>query len=115
MSCESCELCIDQPPDLEHITVDGVFIKQMSLAKAGTMVPQHAHKYDHTSMLASGSVRMWKEGEFVADFKAPAPIFIQRGVKHTFQSLEDNTLIYCVHNSHGLRSIQIVAEHQFSD
>lgn len=110
MSCESCQIC-EQPPDWEHISVDGVFIKQMYLKEPGTMVPQHAHRYDHTSMLATGSVRMWKEGLFVADFVAPAPIFIKAGVKHMFQSLEANTLIYCIHNARAGR-VEIVAEHQ---
>jgi quercetin dioxygenase-like cupin family protein len=114
MDCETCELCVDQPPEWEHLSVDGIAIKQMYLAKTGTMVPQHAHRYDHTSMLATGSVRMWKEGEFIADFQAPCPIFIKRGVKHTFQSLEDSTLIYCIHNASRLGSIEIVAEHQLS-
>jgi hypothetical protein len=114
MSCESCSLCIEQPPEWEHITIDGVFIKQMLLKDAGTMVPQHAHRYDHTSMLATGSVRMWKDGQFVADFVAPAPIFIKADAKHTFQSLEANTLIYCIHNVSRTARVEIVAEHQLS-
>jgi quercetin dioxygenase-like cupin family protein len=114
MSCDACELCVEQPPDWEHLSVDGIAIKQMYLKQAGTMVPQHAHRYDHTSMLATGSIRMWKEGQFIADFTAPCPIFIKRGIKHTFQSLEDHTLIYCIHNASRLGRIEIVAEHQFS-
>lgn len=113
MSCDSCELCIEQPPDWEHLTVDGIAIKQMYLKDIGTMVPQHAHRYDHTSMLATGSVRMWKEGQFVADFQAPCPIFIKAGVKHTFQSLEAHTMIYCIHRAR-LGHIEIVAEHQLA-
>lgn len=114
MSCESCELCIDQPPEWEHITVDGIFVKQMYLKDRGTMVPQHAHRYDHTSMLATGSVRMWQEDHFVADFTAPCPIFIKAGVKHRFQSLEPDTMIYCIHNASRKGRIEIVAEHQLS-
>jgi hypothetical protein len=95
----------------EHTSVDGVFIKQMFLAELGTMVPQHAHVYDHTTMLAVGSVRIWVEGEFMGDFRAPQPLFIKAKAKHTFQSLEPNTLLYCIHRSRG-GAIAIHAEHQ---
>lgn len=114
MSCEVCELCIEQPPFWEHTSIDGVFVKQMLLAAKGTMVPQHAHAYDHTSMLATGAVRMWEDEKLIGDFRAPYPLFIKAKVKHTFQSLEPNTLIYCIHNVHRTGTVQIYEEHQFS-
>ena len=97
--CKTCDLCVqsEQPPNWEHSTVDGVFIKQMFLKLKGTVVPQHSHRYDHTSMLATGAVRVWAEGEYLGIFKAPSPIFIKALIKHTFKTLEDNTLIYCIH------------------
>lgn len=111
VSCEECELCIEQPPFWEHVSVDGIFIKQMYLKDAQTAIPQHAHAYDHTSMLAKGKVRMWIEGELQGDYTAPYPIFIKAKAKHTFLSLEPDTLIYCIHNeSHR----QIHEEHRFS-
>ena len=102
----------EQPGTWEHQTVDGVFIKSMDVKAAGTLIPQHAHRYDHTSMLARGSVRVWTEDECLGDFTAPYPIFIRARVKHRFQTLEDDTLIYCIHNSSRLGSIEVVAEHQ---
>ena len=84
-------------PDVEWIVQDNIFIKQMLLARAGTFVPQHSHKYSHASMLASGSVRVWKDDVLHGDFKAPIPISIDAGCKHTFMSLEPNTVIYCIH------------------
>lgn len=92
---------VEQPESWEFHGEDEVFIKQMYLAKAGYIVPQHAHKYAHTSMLATGSIRLWKDGELVGDFKAPTGITIVAHTKHTMQSLEDATTIYCVHNTHG--------------
>ena len=41
-----------QPYGVEIKMADGIFVKQMVLSRAGTMVPQHAHDYDHLSMLA---------------------------------------------------------------
>lgn len=90
---ESIEL-----PEVEWIVQENIFIKQMLMEKAGTFVPQHSHKYSHASMLACGSVRVWKDDVLHGDFKAPIPISIAAGCKHTFMSLESNTVIYCIHS-----------------
>lgn len=84
-------------PEVEFCIQDGIFIKQMLLEKAGTFVPQHSHSYEHASMLASGSVRVWRDGVLLGDFKAPIPINIPAKCKHTFMSLEPNTVVYCIH------------------
>ncbi len=111
--CETCAVCIDLP-FWEHTSVDGVFIKQMLMKEPGTKVPQHAHEYDHTSMLAKGSVRVWIEGRQEGDFRAPYALFIKAKLKHTFQSLEPDSLIYCIHNVKRTGKVQIHAEHQFT-
>jgi len=85
-------------PDVEFTIQDNIFIKQMLLKRIGTFVPQHSHSYEHASMLAYGSVRVWQNDELVGDFKAPVPINIPAGVKHTFMNLEPNTVVYCIHN-----------------
>ena len=102
-------------PEVEFRTTDGVFIKQMLLRRAGTVVPQHAHVWDHTSLLVSGSINCWKDGVFDARYVAPAMICIAAGVKHLFHSMEDNTIIYCVHNLHSEDKVQILAEHSLSE
>jgi quercetin dioxygenase-like cupin family protein len=86
-------------PNVEWALADDIFIKQMLMDKANILVPQHSHAYDHISMLAAGSVRVWKDGKWWQDIKAPLPIFIAQGIKHTFMSLEPNTLIYCIHQA----------------
>lgn len=105
---------VEQPPDVQWITADRVFIKQLAIAKAGTMVPQHSHTYDHTSMLARGAIRVWCDGRYIGDFIAPQPILIGKGTKHTFMSLEDNTLIYCIHNLSRSEVVEILAEHDLT-
>lgn len=110
--CKSCDLCIEQPPNWEHKSPDGVFIKQMFLRHQFTLVPQHAHAYDHTSMLATGSVRAWADGVLLGDYAAPCPIFIKAKVKHTFQSLEPDTLIYCIHNISRTGDVEIQERHE---
>jgi quercetin dioxygenase-like cupin family protein len=88
----------EQPPIVEIKMADGIFIKQIFLKKKNTYVPQHSHKYDHTSMLAVGSIAVWEGEIFSGEYSAPTGILIKAGIKHTFKTLEDNTLIYCIHN-----------------
>lgn len=112
-NCQGCGLVAldEQPPDdIEFRTIDGIFIKEMSIAKAGTVIPQHSHRFDHTSYLALGSARVWSDGMLVGDFDAPHPIFIRAGVKHTFLSLTDNMLVLCIHNLHGAQDVEIVEQ-----
>lgn len=102
----------DQPPEVQWVTVDGIFIKQMLIAKAGSFVPQHSHAYDHTSMLATGGVRLWAGEKLIGEFLAPFPIEIKAGIKHRFETLEDNTLIYCIHNFTHPDAVRVLEEHQ---
>jgi len=96
-------------PDVEFAMPDGIFIKQMAMDRAGIVVPQHSHTYDHCSMLAAGSVRVWKDGEFWQDIRAPLPILIKAGVKHTFMSLEP-AVIYCIHRTDRNGKVDIESE-----
>lgn len=104
-----------QPISVEIKMCDGLFVKSMQVAKAHTFIPQHSHEYDHLSMLASGAVRVWKNGESLGEFHAPAGILIERHAKHKFMTLVDNTIVYCIHNIRDAESVEVHAEHQFSD
>lgn len=100
----------EQPYGVEIRMADDVFIKQMAIPKAGTYVPQHSHAYDHTSMLAVGSVRVWEDEVLKGDFTAPTGLFIRAGTKHCFLSLEDNTVVYCIHNVSRGDLVEILEE-----
>lgn len=100
-----------QPPVVEIHMADEVFIKQMLIAKAGTFIPQHTHTYDHTSMLAVGRVRVWAGDAEPHDYTAPTGFLIAAGVKHTFLALEDNTIVYCIHNVSRTGEVDILDEH----
>lgn len=101
-------------PEVEWCVSDGILIKQMAMDRAGILVPQHSHTYDHTSMLASGSVRVWQDDVFWQDVKAPLPIFIKAGVKHTFMSLEPS-VIYCIHRTDRTGQVDILDEGTLPD
>lgn len=68
----------------------------MFFAKAGDANEGHVHNYDHTTLLAYGSVRVHVDGN-TTDFKAPHMIFIKAGKSHYLEALEDGTVAYCVH------------------
>lgn len=102
---------IDQT-GIEIHTVDGVFLKQYVLPLAGMIVPQHAHAWSHLTMLARGAVHVWKDGVHLGRFDAPRGIEIEAGAKHTFQTIEPDTVLYCVHNLHSADKVAILAEHE---
>ena len=68
----------------------------MYFAKAGDANEGHVHNYDHTTLLAYGSVRVHVNGQ-TTDFKAPQMIYVQAGKSHFIEALEDGTVAYCVH------------------
>lgn len=111
--CTCLEPAAEQPPDDVEIHIaDDVFVKQMRIAKAGTYIPQHSHKYDHLSMLAVGRVHVWADDKDMGEFTAPCGITIKAGVKHTFKSLVDDTIVYCIHNAARADVAAVVEEHQ---
>lgn len=82
----------------EFHLADNVFVKSGLFKSAGSVIPQHSHTYEHNTFLATGSLLAWCDGVFMGEFHAPCAILIKAECKHTFETLEDNTLIYCIHN-----------------
>lgn len=83
-------------------TLDGMFIKMFPLMRAGDLIPQHSHVWDHSTLLARGRLILWGKGKPIREYSAPAIIFIPAGVGHEFQIMEDDTLVFCLHNlAHG--------------
>jgi len=105
----------EQPVSVEIKMADDVFIKSYHVEKAETWMPQHSHAYDHTSMIARGAVRVWRDGFLMGDFIAPKGIMIEAHTKHMFMTLQDDTIIYCIHNISRSGEVEIDAEHQLSD
>ena len=112
--CEHCAECVELP-FWEHTSVDGLFIKQMGPMPLGTVIPQHAHRYDHTSLIARGRVRVWEDGVQTGEYAAPHPLFIRAQVKHSFLALEPDTLIFCIHNVSRTAQVEIHEYHDIAD
>lgn len=111
MSCTAYK-AVEQPPIWEHKATDNVFIKQLLVKDVGSVVPQHSHKYSHTTLLCVGSVQVWANGTDLGAFTAPAAIPIPAYVKHTFITLEPNTLMYCIHNVDRTGEVEL---HEFNE
>jgi|SRR5882672_5225341 len=108
------------PPEEQALTedtttADGIFIKRVVVPKRDSFVPQHAHVWDHTTLLTNGAMFVWKAGVLDKCYTAPAAIYIAKGVKHLFRTVEDNTTFYCIHNLKGAQAVEIMAEHSLLD
>lgn len=80
-----------------HIA-DDIFVRQMSLPLAGLAVNQHMHDYDHITMLANGAIDAWIDGVYRGTYRAPTGFIVKAGTVHHFESIEDHTVLYCIHN-----------------
>jgi mannose-6-phosphate isomerase-like protein (cupin superfamily) len=79
---------------IHHHFSSGVYAKETRIP-AGYVLVQHAHKHDHLSILASGSVEMVVNG-VKSIVEAPACLTIAAGKHHGVKSLTD-VVWYCVH------------------
>lgn len=94
---------------------DEVAVVLIPFRLAGIGRVGHAHHYDHTSFVAHGALRWWKDGVDQGVVHAPIGIRIQAGCFHKFVAVEDNTVLLCIHNTHGfapeLLEAGLVKEH----
>lgn len=107
--------CLDVQDSAEFRTADDIFIKEMNLKDAGMVVRQHSHKYGHTTLLAHGKLRAWRDDGQVAEYSAPASIYIPANTKHAFMSLVPDTIAYCIHRLEPGADVEIAAEHTQED
>lgn len=81
-------------PKIQHHFGGGVYAKETCIPAGCTLV-QHAHKHDHLSVLASGSVELMVDG-VKSIVQAPACLTISAGKHHGVKSITD-VVWYCVH------------------
>lgn len=112
MGCNVLEASKNQPSVVEVFTSDGVGTMQIEVPDAGSLIPQHSHEYEHITLIAKGSIRAWKDGEYLGEFNAPSRIIVPAHSKHTFETLVDDVLLYCIHNVERSGKIEIAEEHQ---
>jgi hypothetical protein len=88
-----------QPETLSLTIYGGIYMKLFRVPAADTLVPTHAHTYDHITAVLQGMVRVWRDGVLVGDFMAPATVRIPAGCKHAFRTLTPSATFACIHNA----------------
>lgn len=79
---------------IKHHFSAGVYTKETRIP-AGYVLVQHKHKFDHLSILASGSIELMVDDvKTVVD--APACLTIEANKHHGVKSLTD-VVWYCIH------------------
>lgn len=102
----------NQPVSVEIKLTDDLFVKTAMVADAGTIIPAHAHTYDHVTLLAYGSMRVEADGEMLGDFTGPVGILIRAHVKHTMTTLTPGVVFACIHALHGTEGVEIDGMHE---
>ncbi len=79
---------------ITHHFGGGVYAKETRIP-ADSWLVQHAHKFDHLSILAEGSVELIIDGESQI-INAPACLTIKANKHHGVRSITD-VIWYCIH------------------
>lgn len=81
-------------PSITHHFGGGVYAKE-TIVRAGQILVQHKHDYDHLSVLASGTVEFVVDG-VRCELSGPACLTIKAGKHHGIKALSD-AVWYCIH------------------
>lgn len=78
-----------------------IFVRPNWLAKVGDQLPGHAHNFDHTTYVVTGSIRVrgvCPDGRVIEKtFAAGQFCLIKADVEHTITALADDTLFHCIY------------------
>lgn len=89
---------------ITHHFGGGVYAKQIEIP-AHSIIGQHAHKFSHLSILASGRVAV-TNGLEVKEYTGPACLEIKAGIAHSVLALTD-CVWFCVHATDETDSAKI--------
>ena len=106
-------LAANQPIESMHHYA-GTFVKAHVVPDADTILPQHLHPFPHLTFIASGAVRVARDGEDLGEFHAPAAVHIPAFARHLFVTLEPGTTILCIHNLADGETVEIAEEHRLA-
>ena len=83
-------------PEILLSCVSSVYVRQMTFKAAGDIEQGHAHKFDHQTLVAKGSVKVTTDGKETV-FNSPHIVFIRKEQVHELVAMEDDTVCYCIH------------------
>jgi hypothetical protein len=89
----------EHQPTTDLTLYAGIYAKVWTIADRGTVLPQHAHEWDHISLIASGKVHIWQRDDYLGVYTAPAMVKIPARAFHRFETITDNVVIVCIHNA----------------
>lgn len=98
-------------PTSDLVLFGGIFLKTYRAPDRGMLIPQHAHAFDHLTLLIAGTMRVWTDGRMLGDFVAPATIKIVAEEKHSFLTMTPGVVFACVHAIGEAEDVTIAAEH----
>lgn len=78
-----------------ELACGNIYIRTNTLDKGG-VVKAHAHNFDHTMFVCSGSVSV-TAGDAVVRVAAPDFLLVRAGVRHEIEALEDGVMFRCVY------------------
>lgn len=92
---------------IHHFPTEGnpVYMRQME-APAGYVIGSHKHKYEHYSVLCSGSVRVDYD-ESTEFHTAPAVMTVPANTEHCITALTDITWL-CIHGTSEIDNLDTV-------
>lgn len=83
-------------PEINIACVANIFSRMMHFKRAGDTEVEHAHQFDHLTLLAKGKLKVTVNG-VVSEFTAPHMIYIEKHKVHELVALVDETVAYCIH------------------
>lgn len=96
-----------------EIISGNIFIRPNALLPKGHIIHGHKHKFDHTTIVFTGSVhvkRINEDGTITEkDFTAPSHFLTKAWIEHEITSLQDDTTYWCVF-SHRNAQGEVVQE-----
>jgi quercetin dioxygenase-like cupin family protein len=78
-----------------HHFIGGVYAKEVIISD-GFEVKQHAHTFDHMSVLVEGCAIVWK-GDTQETYFSPAVIEVKAGIEHSVQAVNGRVVWLCIH------------------
>lgn len=90
-------------PEIQISCLSNVYVRRMFFKNANTVELGHRHPYAHASLVASGSVAVQVYDDYNKKllapviYRAPSLIMIEKHMAHQITSLEENTVVCCIH------------------
>lgn len=96
---------VDQPTEYVD-EVGGFVFRSVTIARAGTGIPQHKHETDHVTLVCAGQGRLWVNKVWRGDFTAFSAVEVKAGDEHFWLALEPNTRFSCVFDAAKLEGVR---------